>query len=197
VYASPGEGDFLFFDRGRHMGLRFFSGRCACNSMTGGNSMSGFEIPRKVQRLYEDIQPEQLRYHNRRVALTKEFTFDSAHHLHLYEGKCKSLHGHTYKLVITVSGFVNEIGICVDFSEIKKLYEDTIKAQLDHKYLNEVLPLMNTTAENMIVWIWEQLDKGMEQLGWKERGARLEELVLYETPTSYATLKREWMEEHA
>lgn len=159
--------------------------------------MSGFQIPQRVQRLHADIGPDQLRYHRRRVALSKEFTFDAAHHLHLYEGKCKNLHGHTYKLVITVSGFVDDIGICVDFGDIKKAYEKTIKAQLDHKYLNEVLPPMNTTAENMIVWIWEQLDREAECLGWKERGTRLEELVLYETPTSYATLKREWMEDDA
>ncbi|ERI08233.1 6-carboxytetrahydropterin synthase QueD [Aneurinibacillus aneurinilyticus] len=158
--------------------------------------MSGFEIPRSVQLLYEDIQPEQLRYHQRRVALTKEFTFDSAHHLHLYEGKCKSLHGHTYKLIITMSGFVDDIGICVDFGDIKKVYEHTIKARLDHKYLNEVLPPMNTTAENMIVWIWEQIDEEIEYRGWKKHGTRIEELVLYETPTSYATLKREWMEDN-
>lgn len=156
--------------------------------------MAEFKIPEKIQCLHGDIKPEHLRYHNRRVAVTKEFTFDAAHHLHMYEGKCKSLHGHTYKLQITVSGFVNEIGICVDFTDIKKMYEEVVKDRLDHRYLNEVLPLMNTTAENMIVWIWEQLDGYVTASGEKERGTRLEELVLYETPTSYATLKREWME---
>lgn len=156
--------------------------------------MAEYLIPKKIQCLHDDIHPEHLRYHKRRVAVTKEFTFDAAHHLHLYEGKCKSLHGHTYKLVITVSGFVNEIGICIDFSDIKKMYEEAIKNRLDHRYLNEVLPLMNTTAENMIVWIWEELDRFLESNGEKQRGTRLEELVLYETPTSYATLKREWME---
>ncbi|WP_027415097.1 6-carboxytetrahydropterin synthase QueD [Aneurinibacillus terranovensis] len=155
--------------------------------------MSDYMIPEKIQRLHTNIRPEELRYHHRRVALTKEFTFDAAHHLHLYEGKCKSLHGHTYKLVMTVSGFVNEIGICIDFSEMKKIYEDTIKAKLDHRYLNEVLPPMNTTAENMIVWIWEEMDHRLNEMGFIEKGTRLEELVLYETPTSYATLKREWM----
>ncbi|WCK55689.1 6-carboxytetrahydropterin synthase QueD [Aneurinibacillus sp. Ricciae_BoGa-3] len=156
--------------------------------------MSEYTIPEKIQRLHVDIAPEQLRYHKRRVALTKEFTFDSAHHLHLYEGKCKSLHGHTYRLIVTVSGFVNEIGICVDFADIKKIYEETIKQKLDHKYLNEVLPPMNTTAENMIVWIWEQIAARLDELGLTDLGTRLEELVLYETPTSYATLKREWMQ---
>ncbi|TLS37295.1 6-carboxytetrahydropterin synthase QueD [Pseudalkalibacillus caeni] len=154
----------------------------------------GFFIPKKVEVLGEDIQKSELKYHDRRVAVTKEFTFDAAHHLHCYEGKCKSLHGHTYKLVITISGYLNDIGIAVDFGDIKKIFKDVIDSKLDHRYLNEVLPNMNTTAENIIVWIWEQLDLRMEKEGLKAEGHRLEELVLYETPTSYATLKREWME---
>lgn len=153
-----------------------------------------YMIPKNVQKLGEDIFDHELKYHHRRVAVTKEFTFDAAHHLHCYDGKCKNLHGHTYKLIITISGFVNEIGIAVDFNDIKKIYNETIKQKLDHRYLNEVLPKMNTTAENMIVWIWEQLDERLEKEGLKRLGHRIEELVLYETPTSYATLKREWME---
>lgn len=153
-----------------------------------------FEIPRKVEILGEDIQKSELKYHHKRVALTKEFTFDAAHHLHCYDGKCKNLHGHTYKLIITISGYVNEIGIAIDFGDIKAMYNEEIKAKLDHRYLNEVLPKMNTTAENMIVWIWEQLDRYLVDNGLKKLGHRLEELVLYETPTSSATLKREWME---
>ncbi|MDQ0484457.1 6-carboxytetrahydropterin synthase QueD [Guptibacillus hwajinpoensis] len=155
-----------------------------------------YMIPKKVEVLGEDIQKSELKYHNKRVAVTKEFTFDAAHHLHCYEGKCKSMHGHTYKVVITISGFVNEIGISVDFGEIKTLFKEVIDSKLDHHYLNEVLPNMNTTAENMIVWMWEQLDQALVERNMKDQGQRLEELVLYETPTSYATLKREWMEDN-
>lgn len=153
-----------------------------------------YEIPSKVEKIGEDIQVHELKYHHKRVAVTKEFTFDAAHHLHCYEGKCKNLHGHTYKLIITISGFVNEIGIAVDFGDIKKMYNEAIKPKVDHRYLNQILPNMNTTAENMIVWIWEELDKKLELEGLKKVGHRLEELVLYETPTSYATVKREWMD---
>jgi len=153
-----------------------------------------FEIPTKVQKLNEDIAPHQLKYHHKRVALTKSFTFDAAHHLHLYEGKCKNLHGHTYQLELTISGFVNEIGIAVDFDDIKTMYKSVIESKLDHRYLNEVLPPMNTTAENMVVWMWEELDAFLTERGLKNQGVRLEELVLYETPTSRATLKRAWLD---
>ncbi|EPZ43307.1 6-carboxytetrahydropterin synthase QueD [Alicyclobacillus acidoterrestris] len=156
--------------------------------------MGVYRIPSQLQQLGQDITEHQLAYHRRRVALTKEFTFDAAHHLHLYEGKCKNLHGHTYRLVITVSGFINEIGLVIDFADLKRIYQTTIEEKLDHQYLNEVLPPMNTSAENMIVWMWEQLDSALRKETAPAQEIRLEELVLYETPTSYATLKRAWME---
>lgn len=150
-----------------------------------------FQIPKNVQKIGIDISEDELRYHNKRVALTKEFTFDAAHHLHCYEGKCKSLHGHTYKLIITISGYVDNIGIAIDFGDIKNIFKEVVDSRLDHRYLNEALPNMNTTAENMIVWIWEEIEKNLSQY-YTDKDHRLEELVLYETPTSYATLKREW-----
>ncbi|RYM01743.1 6-carboxytetrahydropterin synthase QueD [Sporolactobacillus sp. THM7-7] len=137
-----------------------------------------------------------LAYHNKRVAVTKSFTFDAAHNLERYEGKCKNLHGHTYQLEITVSGYLNDIGMAVDFGEIKEMFRENIQAKLDHRYLNEVLPGMNTTAENVIVWIWEQLDRAMDARGLHDQGHRLESLRLYETPTSWATIHREWMIDH-
>ncbi|MBA4600993.1 6-carboxytetrahydropterin synthase QueD [Thermoactinomyces mirandus] len=160
--------------------------------------MSSYQIPGKIQRLGEDIHTNQLRYHHKRVALTKEFTFDSAHHLHQYEGKCKSLHGHTYRLFITISGYVNDRGFVLDFSDLKKIFKEYIELKCDHRYLNESLPPMNTTVENMIYWVWEQIETALGQLPGvrKDQEIRLEEVKLYETPTSYATLKREWVEEN-
>ncbi|WAH38708.1 6-carboxytetrahydropterin synthase QueD [Alicyclobacillus dauci] len=156
--------------------------------------MESYRIPTKLQRLGSDIDENQLAYHKRRVAVTKEFTFDAAHHLHSYEGKCKNLHGHTYRIVVTVSGYVNNIGLVVDFADLKRIYLETIEQKLDHQYLNEVLPPMNTSAENMVVWMWEQLDEAIHKQVAAEQQVRLEEVVLYETPTSRATLKRAWME---
>lgn len=113
-----------------------------------------YEIPRKVQALGVDIQKNQLRYHDRDVLVSKEFTFDSAHHLHCYEGKCQSLHGHTYKPQVVMRGKVDERGITIDFADIKRIAKERVIDRLDHRYLNEVLPPMNTTAENMVVWMY-------------------------------------------
>ncbi|MNN09210.1 6-carboxy-5,6,7,8-tetrahydropterin synthase [compost metagenome] len=129
------------------------------------------------------------------MLVSKEFTFDAAHHLHAYEGKCKNLHGHTYKVVFGISGFPNEIGITVDFGTIKGIWKNEIEGYLDHRYLNETLPPMNTTAENMVVWLYEKMEAslGMPQYSSTSARARTEFVRLYETPTSYAEARREWM----
>ncbi|WIY62509.1 6-carboxytetrahydropterin synthase QueD [Bacillus arachidis] len=155
----------------------------------------GFRIVENLQKIDKDIQREQLKYHNKRVMVSKEFTFDAAHHLHCYEGKCKNLHGHTYKVVFGISGYVNEIGLAIDFGDIKEIWKNEIEIYLDHRYLNETLPSMNTTAENMVVWIYEKMEEALkkEERAREYKGARVEFVRLFETPTSYAEVRREWM----
>lgn len=155
--------------------------------------MTGFRIVDKLQKIDEDIRRDQLKYHSKRVLVSKEFTFDAAHHLHNYEGKCKNLHGHTYKVIFGISGFIDERGILVDFNDIKDIWKKEIEIYLDHKYLNETLPPMNTTAENMVVWIYEKMAEALKNQNQKYIGARVEFVRLYETPTSYAEVKREWL----
>jgi 6-pyruvoyltetrahydropterin/6-carboxytetrahydropterin synthase len=154
-----------------------------------------FRIIDTLQRFEEDIQRDKLRYHHKRVLVSKEFTFDAAHHLHAYEGKCKNLHGHTYKVVFGISGIPNDIGITVDFGEIKDIWKEHIEPFLDHRYLNETLPPMNTTAENIVVWLFEQMEDALHNSlsSVSLRETRTEFVKLYETPTSYAEVRREWM----
>ena len=117
---------------------------------------------------------ESLVYNSHRTMVSKEFTFDAAHHLFHYEGKCKSLHGLTY-----------------DFGDLKSIYKDHLEPQLDHRYLNETLPYMNTTAENMVFWIFQMTSQHLPE----ERGLRLEYVRLYETPTAFAEFRREWLDD--
>ena len=62
---------------------------------------------------------------------------------------------------------------------------------LDHRYLNETLPYMNTTAENMVFWIFQTTSQHLPE----ERGLRLEYVRLYETPTAFAEFRREWLDD--
>lgn len=158
------------------------------------NDFFGFRIVEKLQKMDEDIKKDELKYHQKRVLVSKEFTFDAAHHLHCYEGKCKNLHGHTYKVVFGISGFVDEIGLVIDFGDIKKIWKEEIEIHLDHRYLNETLPKMNTTAENMVVWIYEKMVESLKDRSNQYEDARVEFVRLYETPTSFAEVRREWME---
>lgn len=159
--------------------------------------MYGFRIVENLQKIDQDIKRSELKYHTKRVLVSKEFTFDAAHHLHCYEGKCKNLHGHTYKVIFGISGFVDDRGLMMDFGDIKEIWKNEIEIYLDHRYLNETLPPMNTTAENMVVWIYEKMREAVstEERQHIYRGARVEFVKLYETPTSYAEARREWMEE--
>ncbi|CDQ20407.1 6-pyruvoyltetrahydropterin/6-carboxytetrahydropterin synthase [Halobacillus karajensis] len=152
--------------------------------------MYGFTIVENLQKFDEDIKRHELKYHQKRVLVSKEFTFDAAHHLHCYEGKCKNLHGHTYKVIFGISGFVDEIGLVIDFGDIKKIWKEQIEVHLDHRYLNDTLPNMNTTAENMVVWIYEKMEEALQG---HSNHCRVEFVKLYETPTSYAEARREWM----
>lgn len=158
--------------------------------------MYGFKIVENLQKIDKDIKREQLKYHSKRVLVSKEFTFDAAHHLHCYEGKCKNLHGHTYTVIFGISGYVDDYGLMMDFGDMKEIWKNDIEVHLDHRYLNETLPPMNTTAENLVVWIYEKMQESLlqEDRQNKYHGARVEFVRLFETPTSYAEARREWME---
>ncbi|MES9739904.1 6-carboxytetrahydropterin synthase QueD [Peribacillus frigoritolerans] len=158
--------------------------------------MYGFRIVDKLQKIDEDIRREQLKYHKKRVMVSKEFTFDAAHHLHAYDGKCMNLHGHTYKVIFGISGFLDDRGLMIDFGDIKDIWKNEIEIFLDHRYLNETLPPMNTTAENMVVWIYEKMKDALNKDNRQQQylGARVEFVRLFETPTSYAEARMEWME---
>ena len=88
--------------------------------------------------------------------ISKEFKFDSAHQLIEYNGKCENLHGHTYKLRVTLKGEVDKkTGMIIDFTILKKIVNDNIIEKLDHNYLNNIVK--QPTAENIVGWIWNEL----------------------------------------
>lgn len=128
-------------------------------------------------------------YHAKEVSVTKIFTFDSAHRLDDYVGKCANLHGHTYKLEVTVKGRTDYRGIVVDFGDIKKIVNEQIIEKYDHRFLNDLMPF-NTTAENMVVHFFELIDAYLKQLD-NQTPARLMKCRLWETPSAYAEITRE------
>lgn len=73
------------------------------------------------------------------ILLTKEFVFDAAHQLDWHNGKCKNLHGHTYKLQVTIGGNLNKDGVLFDFGDLKNIVNNKVINLLDHHYLNEII----------------------------------------------------------
>lgn len=128
-------------------------------------------------------------YHNKEVTVTKIFTFDSAHRLDDYVGKCANLHGHTYRLEVSIKGRTDHRGIVVDFGDIKQIVNEQIIGKYDHRFLNDLMEF-NTTAENMVVHFFEIIDSYLQQLT-NATPVRLVRCRLYETPSCYAELTRE------
>jgi 6-pyruvoyltetrahydropterin/6-carboxytetrahydropterin synthase len=128
-------------------------------------------------------------FHNKQVTVTKIFTFDSAHRLDDYIGKCANLHGHTYKLEVSIKGRTDHRGIVVDFGDIKNIVNEQIIAKYDHRFLNDLMDF-NTTAENMVVHFFAIIDNYLEQLD-NPTPVQLVRVRLWETPTCYAEITRE------
>lgn len=135
-----------------------------------------------VVRLKDCVKIE-MKYPSREevVNVTKEMEFASAHHLRYYEGKCSNLHGHNYKLQVTVTGTLDTIGMVLDFGVIKQ-YMKEVDEVLDHKNLDEVLDFQST-AENMVCFIAEFINVRLLLDG---RDCRVTRVKLYETSTSFA-----------
>lgn len=86
--------------------------------------------------------------------VVKTVEVSGAHQLKLpYPSKCARIHGHNWKIEVTLqSEVLDESGMVLDFSRIKD-----VVMQLDHAYINDVLGGLNPTAENIAKWIADQL----------------------------------------
>ena len=98
--------------------------------------------------------------------LTLKGDIASAHFLRGYPGKCKDLHGHTWKVEVFLSSDkLNEIGMVEDFAKLKIQFKEFL-SHLDHKNLNdlEYFKTVNPTAENIAKFIYQNFAKEVKPL---------------------------------
>lgn len=114
------------------------------------------------------------------MQFTRRFKFDAAHTLPDNFGeKEKRMHGHTYRIDITVNGQVIN-GKVIDLNKLKQIVQEKVIDKLDHNYLNDCLKI--PSAENLAVWIWNQLESELPELY---------EIKLYETESHWVTYQGE------
>jgi 6-pyruvoyltetrahydropterin/6-carboxytetrahydropterin synthase len=138
------------------------------------------------------------------IRVTKEFSFEMAHVLWNYDGPCKNVHGHSYRLFVTLSGFPVDNqenpknGMVIDFGDLKSIVKIQIINIFDHSVVlsdkiekektdiftrlfgNTVLVSYQPTCENLVADFAERIAPHLPS------GVKLHSLKLYETATSYA-----------
>lgn len=138
------------------------------------------------------------------IRVTKEFAFETAHALWNYDGPCRNVHGHSYKLFVTLAGEPiddpenKKNGMVIDFGDLKKLVSKKVVKVFDHAVVisnmveREKLDALNKmfdnvllvdyqpTCENLVADIADRITPHLPDK------IRLHSLRLYETATSYA-----------
>ena len=140
-----------------------------------------------------------------RIRITKEFTFETGHALYGYDGKCRNVHGHSYKLSVTVIGTPiqeeghKKLGMVIDFGDLKQIVKEEVVDPFDHatvfnrntphidlaKTLERsghkvILAEYQPTSENMVIDFAKKIRARLPE------SLQLHSLQLRETGTAYA-----------
>jgi len=139
------------------------------------------------------------------IRITKQFNFETGHALYGYDGKCRNVHGHSYKLSVTVIGNPItdmshvKLGMVIDFGDLKKIVKEEIVDQFDHATVfnkntphvelakelierghNVILADYQPTSENMVIDFSKKIKARLPE------NIKLHSLKLQETETSFA-----------
>ena len=184
------------------------------DTMEYEHSKYNYDSPNKkaVEKLLKCVNIVKERMEDNMHCITKEFHFEMAHVLTNYNGKCGNLHGHSYRLLVTLACLDHDLGIeekgmVLDFSRVKEMLNDIVDS-MDHsfavntetdddfekdiwhlckKYNKRLIEFpFRTTAENMSKWIFLKTQKELEKRGLANI-VKVKSIQLYETASGSAT----------
>jgi 6-pyruvoyltetrahydropterin/6-carboxytetrahydropterin synthase len=120
--------------------------------------------------------------------VTVDETFSSGHALRRYKGKCENVHGHNYKVRVTLEGpQLDSVGLLYDFTHLKRVIREIVGG-VDHKFLNDMAPfdVINPSAENLAKYFYDETTRKMNAM---PEGARVTSITIWETDTTSATYR--------
>src|SRR3990167_11529605 len=128
--------------------------------------------------------------------ITVEESFAAGHALRGYRGKCENVHGHNYKVRVTLEGpALGSIGLLYDFKDLKEAIQCIIR-KLDHQFMNNIPPfdVVNPSAENLAKYFCEEVGRVLAaRPGTTDPGpnpgapCRVQQVTVWETDTTTAT----------
>lgn len=131
--------------------------------------------------------PTHFKYKESQTVLKQSYEFKCDNRIYFSESAYQDLFDHSYRLYIDVLSPIGEFGLGLDFNEVDAIYNQFIKPKVNHQILNETLPDMNTTAENIAMWIWDEFEQHLPE------NHHMYELQLFETDRHGVSLKQDTM----
>lgn len=115
------------------------------------------------------------------MLVSREFRFEAAHNLHHYKGETEPLHGHSWRLRVTIEARLGDggEGLAYDFVDMGRLIQERVVDRLHNRYVNDLIP--QPSAENIAVWTWRQLADALP----------LHEVLVWETADAFVTYRGE------
>ena len=118
--------------------------------------------------------------------ISVEYGFAAGHALREYKGKCENIHGHNYKVRVTLAGDkLNSAGLLIDFVDLRAEIKGLVE-KLDHRFLNDIPPFdqLNPSAENLAKYFCDGIEPQARNHGLEVHG-----VTVWETDTTSATYR--------
>jgi 6-pyruvoyltetrahydropterin/6-carboxytetrahydropterin synthase len=115
-----------------------------------------------------------------------DHTFAAGHALRNYKGACENVHGHNYRVRVTVAGNqLDSTGLLVDFVDMRAAIQAVVD-RLDHRFLNDLSPFdqINASAENLAKFFWDEISPQLP-----DQRLRIQAVTVWETDSTSATYR--------